>query len=194
MHLAGCYICFQILSAAPPRGEVATLSHQLRCYPQRHKLLKYITAQYTEFKPWNSIGTRNVQWGGCVCFNLATKQCEVLVLKTRLHLPFSSFGLQSMSQNSRIEPLKNPWDTPPQNHLKNIKNKVCLMLATLEVLKQVVGTSHLLFHTRCGTILKGSSVRKLKCSELWSSNWFKLGTIKIWSLSTSKPTQFLDPL
>lgn len=51
----------------------------------------------SEFKPWNSDGTGNVQWGGCVCFNLATKQCEVPVLKTKLHLPLSSFGLQSMS-------------------------------------------------------------------------------------------------
>ena len=80
----GCYVCSQILSDAPPRGAVATLSRQLRCYPQ---------TQVTQVPKRAAYGVQTlIQWHwkrlwGSVCFNLATKQCEVPVLKTKLRLP-----------------------------------------------------------------------------------------------------------
>ena len=77
-------------------------------------------------------------------------------MKTKLRLPRRS-NCNPFSQNSRIEPLKT---RPAQNHRKNTRNEVCLVLATLEVLKQVGGRSYLLYHNRCGSILRALSVRK----------------------------------
>lgn len=126
----------------------------------------------SELKPWNSDGTENVQWGGCVCFNLATRQCEVLVLKTKLRLPFSSFRLQSMSQNSRIEPLKTPPHRTIWKHQKQSLFVWCLQLWK--------SWNKISEHHICCFILAAEQSWGVQVWESWSAQSFSLPNDPNW--------------